>query len=68
MRETICTVFSNSRVTSSPISVRHLFRWVASSVEAEVEGSVCIDEGSLAQGGLKNGGEGGKEEKTKFIT
>jgi hypothetical protein len=67
VRETIRTVFSNSRVTSSPISVRRLFRRVASSVEAEVEGSVGVDEGSLAQGGLKDGGGGGKEERTKFI-
>ena len=60
-------MFSNSRVTSSPISVRCLFRRVASSIEAEVEGSVGVDEGSLAQGGLKDGGGGGKEERAKFI-
>ena len=41
---------------------------MASSVEAQAEGSVGFDEGSLARGGFKGGGGSGKAEQAKFIS
>ena len=63
VRKTAHTVFSNSRVASSPVSVQHLFRRVASSIEVQAEGSAGFDEGSLACGGFKGGGGSGKAEQ-----